>query len=100
MASTKAPTVEDIRAGFPYQRLTPIVGEPTFQSIDQLEKECIRNASTVECRLPAPHINLCGHIEQPQNYLLRVGAVFPQMAYPGNVPTFPARTNPVARDNI
>ena len=77
MASTKAPTIEDIRGGFPYPRLTPINGEPTFQSIDQLEKECIRNASTVECRLPAPHINLCGYIEQPANYLLRVGAAFP-----------------------
>ena len=99
MATTKAPTVEDIKGGFPHQRLTPIIGEPTFESIDRLEKECIRNASTVECRLPAPHTNLCGYIEQPGNYLLRVGAPFPPVAYPGDVPNFPARANQAVRDN-
>ena len=99
MASTKAPTIEDIRGGFPYPQLTPINGEPTFQSIDQLETECIRNASTVECRLPAPHINLCGYIEQLANYLLRVGAAFPQEQYPGNVPIFPNCCSQTVRNN-
>ena len=90
MATVNAPSLEDIKAGFTYQRFTPVIGEPTYNSIAQLETEAIRNVATVECRMAPPHHNLCGMIEQPANYQLRVGAAFLNTPYPRDAPTYPA----------
>ena len=87
MSSIKIPSNDKIRASFTYPVFDKII--PTYQSIQTLEKQAIRNAATVECRVPAPHQNLAGVIEQPDAYLLPVGTPFPNIQYPGDIPNIP-----------
>ena len=71
--NTQVPSVEDIKTGFPYQQFTIIQGEPTYETLNKLEQQAIRNATATEITLPPPHNNLAGIIEQPQVYLIRTG---------------------------
>ena len=100
MATVEAPSMESIKAGFPFPTLTPIKNEPNFEAIEQLETKAIRNMVSVQCRIDAPHKNLCGLIEQLSNYLLRVGTPFPAIAYPGDAPTISARTTEPNKEKI
>ena len=48
----------------------------------------IRDAVTIECRVPHPHSNLCGAVEQPADYNLRVSTHFIVAPYLGKMPVF------------
>ena len=85
-----APSADDIKSAFTYPTLTTIVGEPTYQTIYKLEMQATRNAATVSLRLPPPHTNCSGLVEQPAIYVMRVGAPFPRPRYPGDHVTIPA----------
>ena len=47
-----------------------------------------------------PHKNLSGFIEQPVNYLTRVGKNFPLIQYPGDAPTILLRTQEAGRTRL
>ena len=100
MASVKIATNDEIKAGFIFPTLTKITGEPTYNSIKKIETQIIRNAATVECRVPQPHQSLCGLFEQPQVYILRVGKTFPILAYPGDTPAYPNPCTPEQKQAI
>ena len=70
MSSIKAPSVEDMKAGFTFARFTPIKGMPSYKTITRLETEMICDAVTIECGVSHPHANLCGAVEQPADYNL------------------------------
>ena len=97
---TTAPTADAIKTAFTFPTFDRIVGEPTYNTLYKLETQATRNAATVTVRLPPPHINCSGLVEQPAVYVLRVGGPFPRPAYPGDQPLFPVGATVVARANI
>jgi len=94
------PSANDIKSAFTFQTFDAIVGEPTYDTLYKLETQATRNAATVTVRLPPPHTNLAGIVEQPAVYVIRVGGPFPRPAYPGDAPVFPIGANLVARTNV
>ena len=95
-----APSADDLRADFTFSRFNPIKGKPSYETFFKLETQATRNAATVVIRLPPPHTNLSGIVEQPAVYILRVGAPFPRPPYPGDAAQFPAGAMIVQRQNL
>ena len=60
---SKAPSNDEIRAGFQFQVLDKIVGEPNYDTLRHLEVQVTRNAATVEISLPPPHRDLSTLVE-------------------------------------
>jgi hypothetical protein len=87
--STNAQSADDIKTGFVFQRLEPIVGEPTYRTLDLAHTQCIRNATTVTSRLGGGAHGHAGLVEFPDVYLLRTGHHFNRPLYPGEAPTYP-----------
>jgi hypothetical protein len=98
MASTKAPSLDDIKAGFVFHTLDTIVGEPTYKSLELAHNQCIRNATTVDSRLGGGGHGHAGLIEFPDVYLLRTGNHFNRPAYPGDSPTYALGADPQQRE--
>ena len=95
-----APSADDIRAAFTLSRFDPIVGEPSYEILFKLETQAILNAATFEIRLPPPHTNLSGIVEQPAVYILQVGVPLPRPPYPSNRAHFIVGATLVQRQNI
>ena len=89
MLTLKIPTNKDITSGFTFPVFSHIVGEPSYNTIKTLETQAIRNAATVECRIPQPHTNVCGLREQLEVYVLCVGQALPFYPYPGDIQLYP-----------
>eukprot|EP00957_Ditylum_brightwellii_P184453 14048816-Ditylum_brightwellii.AAC.1 len=60
-----APSVEDIWAGFTITRVDKITDQPTFDTIDHLHQQLIRNVATVESPLGGCNSGLSGLVEFP-----------------------------------
>lgn len=100
MSTKKIPKNEDIKSGFTFPAFSCIIGEPSYTTIKMLETQVICNAATVECRIPQPHTNLCGLMEQPEVYVLRVGQAFPFYPYPGDVQLYPTPCTKAQKSQI
>jgi hypothetical protein len=84
MPTYKVLSKDEIRAGFTYPTLTKIVGEPTYETLDNLQNELIRNASTCVQRT-APGQGHAGLAEFAAQYNNRTGQVYnrpPQIGPP------------------
>jgi hypothetical protein len=81
--SIRAPSVDDLKAGFVYKRLDPIGGEPTYATLQCLFTQLIRNATSVASQLCGGHFGLSGLAKDPAVYLLRTGTQFNRPVYPG-----------------
>ena len=97
---TNAPSANDLRAAFTFSRFDPIVGKLFYKTLFKLETQATRNAATVVIRLPPPHTNLSGIVEQPVVYILQVGAPFPRQPYHGDAAHFPVGETLLQRYNI
>ena len=97
---TTAPTADAIKTSFTFAQFDQIVGEPTYSTLYKLETQATRNAATVSIRLPPPHTNCSGIVEQPAVYVLRAGGPFPRPTYPGDQPVFPAGARVTDRTTI
>ena len=95
-----SPSADDLQASFIFSRFEPIVGEPSYETIFKLESQAARNTATVVIRLPPPHTNLSGIVEQPTVYILRSGSPFPRPPYPGDAAHCPVGATLVQRQNI
>ena len=95
-----APSADDLRAAFTCSQFDPIDGKLSYKKLFKLETQATRNAATVVIRLPLPHTNLSGIVEQPAVYILRVGAPFPRPPYTVDSAHFPVGSTPVQRQNI
>ena len=93
--STNAQSADDIKTGFVFQRLEPIVGKPTYRTLDLAHTQCIRNATTVTSRLGGGAHGHAGLVEFPDVYLLRTGHHFNRPPYPGEAPTYPTLHNEI-----
>ena len=60
-----APSTDDLRAAFTFSQFDPIEGEASYKDLFKLETQATCNAATVVVRLPPPHTNLSGIVEQP-----------------------------------
>ena len=98
--SVRAPSVEDLKAGFVYDRFDPIVGEPTYATLQRLFTQIIRNATSVASRLGGGHFGLSGLAEDPAVYLLRTGYVFNRPGYPGEQPIYPQGSTPAVQTTL
>ena len=98
--SVRASSVEDLNAGFVYERLDPIGGEPTYATLQRLFTQLIRNATSVSSRLGGGQYGLSGLAEDPAVYLLRTGTHFNRPAYPGELPIYPLGATPDVQATI
>jgi hypothetical protein len=96
--ASKAPSLEDIKAGFVFHTLNTIVGEPTYKSLELIHSQCIRNATTVDTRLGGGGHGHAGLVEFPDVYLLRTGNHFNRPAYPGDSPHYALGADPQQRE--
>ena len=97
---TTAPTADAIKTSFTFAQFDQIVGEPTYSTLYKLETQATRNAATVSIRLPPPHTNCSGIVEQLAVYVLRAGGPFLRPTYPGDQPVFPAGVRVTDRTTI
>ena len=92
IAPQSIPLQDNIKISFPFPTLDKLIRETTYESINTLETQVIRNAATVEINLPPTHHNLSRIVEQLQVYIIRTGGPFLRLAYPEDSPTFPNRS--------
>ena len=95
-----APSTDDLQAAFTFSWFDPIVGEPSYETLFKLETKATQNSAIVVICLPPPYTNLYVIVEQPVVYILRVGAPFPQLSYPGDAEHFPVGATLVKLQNI
>ena len=91
MTST-VPSVEDFTNAFP-NHLTPIAGEPTYQTLKELKDQLKANAASIPTTLGGGHHGYLGLILSPAAYATISPTAFAEPAYPGQHPTIPAGTN-------
>eukprot|EP00957_Ditylum_brightwellii_P060216 4573584-Ditylum_brightwellii.AAC.1 len=70
------PSIEDIKAGFVHQTCNKIKGEPSYKPIDLLQRQCIRNASTLESTLGGDNNGFARLCKFPAVYLAQTGHNF------------------------
>ena len=91
MTST-VPSVEDFTNAFP-NHLTPIVGEPTYQTLKELKDQLKANAASIPTTLGGGNHGNLGLILSPAAYTTISPTAFVEPAYPGQHPAIPAGTN-------
>ena len=91
MTST-VPSIEDFTNAFPNQ-LTPIVGEPTYQTLKDLKDQLKANATSIPTTLGSGTHGYLGLILSPATYATISPTAFVEPAYPGQHPAIPAGTN-------
>jgi hypothetical protein len=94
----RAPSLDDIRAGFVFTALDTIVGEPTYKSIELAHNQCIRNATTVDSQLGGGHHGHSGMVEFPDVYFLRTAFHFNRPNHPGDTPPYLPGMETAARE--
>jgi hypothetical protein len=87
--TSSAPSADAIKSGFVFASLDPIVGEPTYRTLDLAHTQCIRNATTINSRLGGGGHGHAGLVEFPDVYLLRTAHHFNRPIYPGEAPSYP-----------
>jgi hypothetical protein len=95
-----APSADSIKAGFVFTSLDPIVGEPTYRTLDLAHTQSIRNATTITSRLGGGSHGHAGLVEFPDVYLLRTAHHFNRPVYPGEAPTYPIGATDQQRDDL
>eukprot|EP00957_Ditylum_brightwellii_P164260 12505335-Ditylum_brightwellii.AAC.1 len=96
----KAPSIEDIKAGFKHDPINPIEGEPMYKSIEHLQNQLICYAATLELTLGGGLNGLAGLVDFLQVYLLRTGHNFIWTPNLGEAPVFPPMLTQAQRDQI
>ena len=82
-------SVDSVIEGFPYSSISKVEGEPTYQSIKEVEKQLIKNASSYSTELGGGSHGYLGLILAPAKYQLVTGHEFEPHPNPGSIPTFP-----------
>ena len=91
MTST-VPSVEDFTNAFP-NHLSPIVSEPTYQTLEELKDQLKANAASIPTTLGGGNHGFLGLILSPAAYATISPTAFTEPTYPGQHPTIPAGTN-------
>jgi hypothetical protein len=94
----RAPSLDDIRAGFVNTALDTIVGEPTYKTIELAHNQCIRNATTIDSQLGGGHHGHAGLVKFTDVYLLRTGNHFNRPVHPGDTPPYVLGMGEVERE--
>jgi hypothetical protein len=90
---TTLTTVNKILESFPLHGLSPIVGEPYYQSITKLHRSLKANAASVPTALD---VGLIGHLAlvlSPKDYATISADAFPALPTPGATFVAPAGTS-------
>ena len=86
---TKPYTVESITEGFPNPSIPRIEGEPSFQSIKEIEKLLIENAASVSSELGGGNRRYLGLVLSPAKHNTVTGVNFEPHLNPRALPVFP-----------
>jgi hypothetical protein len=98
--TSSAPSADAIKSGFVFASLDPIVGEPTYRTLDLAHTQCIRNATTINSQLGGGGHGHAGLVEFPDVYLLCTAHHFNRPNYPGEAPTYPIGATDQQRDDL
>jgi hypothetical protein len=82
-------TVDSIVAGFPFPTVTPIVGEPNYESIAALHLQLNANAASIQSHLGNGHLGLLYLTVSPAVYATLSNVPFVAPLNPGPVPIIP-----------
>ena len=85
-------SIEDFTNAFP-NHLTPIVSEPTYQTLKELKDQLKANAASIPTTLGGGNHGYLGLILSPAAYATISPTAFVKPAYPGQHPAIPAGTN-------
>ena len=85
---------------FVHKKLTPIVGEPTYDTLELLLKELKANAQSVHSNLGGGNHGHLGLVISPASYALLSPDVFARPVFPGVNPVIPPGTTQHAACNI
>lgn len=88
--STNIPSIDDIRTSFPQPTITPIEGEPTYESIKLLHNQLKSNAASVPSTLGGGNHGHLGLVLQATLYTTVLGQQFVEPPNPGITPNIPA----------
>ena len=83
-------SVDSVIEGFPYSTIEKVQGAPTCQSIKNIEKQLVKNASSYPTELGGGNHGHLGLVLSPEKHLLVTGHDFHPHTNPGSLPTFPA----------
>ena len=81
-------SVDSIIEGFSYSSITKVSGVPTYQSIKEVEKQLIKNASSYPTKLGGGNHRYLSIILTPEKYELVTGQIFEPHPNPGSIPIF------------
>ena len=98
MAILSAPTLTNIKDGFPNQRLTPIVGEPSYATIKKMERELAPNAKSQ--RNPNSLYGYLQYMTQPAIYHALTNENLAIPPDPGDQAAYPAGTDELQRAQL
>ena len=84
-----ATSVEKIRNSFPFLNVDPIVGQPTYESIKNLQKKLSANAASVHSHLGNGRLGLLYLTITPEVYNTLSNVPFVPPAKPGPLATYP-----------
>ncbi len=79
------------KLSFPHEKLTPIVGEPTFATLRILQKELFTNAQENQCSYGGRAHGYLGILLSANDYTAVAGVAFDPPENPVDLPTFTAR---------
>ena len=91
MVIFSAPTLTNIKDGFPNQRLTPIVGEPSYTTIKKMERELVPNSKLQ--RNPNSLYGYLQNMTQPAIYHALTNENLAIPPDPGDQAAYPAGTD-------
>ena len=80
---------DDVVRGFPHQELPKIVGEPTFDLLQDVHRKISTNAASVPTTLGGGGHGYLGMTTTMQNYFALTGAIFNPPNDPGPLPQIP-----------
>eukprot|EP00957_Ditylum_brightwellii_P091309 6952992-Ditylum_brightwellii.AAC.1 len=92
--TVNAPSIKDIKAGFVHQTCNKIQGEPNYNAIDLLQRQCTCNTPTLESMLREGNNGLAGLSEFPVVYLACTGYNFVCPPNPGDFSTYSPQAAP------
>ena len=92
------PSTESIKVGFTYPTLTKLIGQPTFHTLDLMERELSKIVTTPKNSLSP--IGYTALIMLPLMYLQYVPALFPFPPNPGALPAHALGTSAHEMANV
>jgi hypothetical protein len=98
--TSSARSAYSIKSGFVFTSLDPIVGKPTYCTLDLAHTQCICYATIITSQLSGGSHGHAGLVEFPDVYLLCTAHHFNCPVYPGEAPVYPIGATDQEQDDM